>query len=72
MWLLSLTVVGLLVAGVTAQVTRTVVSGPDLGFRIEGRNAKGEPTGRLVIKIDGIWTPVGETVRTTPATITSR
>ena len=31
-----------------------IVSGPDVGFRIEGTQ-KGAPVGRLVIRVDGRW-----------------
>jgi hypothetical protein len=31
-----------------------IVSGPDLGFRIEA-DQKGTPIGKLVIRVDGEW-----------------
>ncbi len=31
-----------------------IISGPDVGFRIEGTQ-KGAPVGRLVIRVDGKW-----------------
>jgi hypothetical protein len=48
-----------------------VVSGADLGFRIEGQDLKGLPFGRLVVKIDGDWVPVSDSIRMAPA-ITTR
>jgi hypothetical protein len=44
LWILSLALAGLLASVVIAQVTRSaqrVVSGADLGFRIEGQDVKG-------------------------------
>jgi hypothetical protein len=32
-----------------------VISGSDLGFRIEGSRSDGTPTGRLVVRINGQW-----------------
>jgi hypothetical protein len=37
------------------QVTRPVLSGADIGFRIEDYNRRGEPIGRLVVRVDGEW-----------------
>ena len=39
------------------QKTPTVISGNDLGFRIDGRRGN-TPTGTLVIKMNGQWVPV--------------
>jgi hypothetical protein len=35
----------------------TVISGSDLGFRVEGRNGT-TPTGRLVVRMNGQWVDV--------------
>ena len=32
-----------------------IISGNDIGFRMEGTNAAGEPVGTLVVRIDGQW-----------------
>ncbi len=32
-----------------------IVSGPDVGFRVEGTDVSGKPTGRWMIRIDGRW-----------------
>ena len=32
-----------------------VLSGPDLGFRIEGTARDGAPIGTIVVRIDGKW-----------------
>jgi hypothetical protein len=60
LWLVSLA----LVAGFTSALMRAqapnarVVSGADLGFRIDAQNQDGEPLGRFVIRVDGKWVPV--------------
>ena len=74
LWLLSLAIVGVLALAVTAQVTRStprVVTGADLGFRIEGNDRKGQPVGTLVIRINGDWVPVSTAIQYAPA-LTSR
>jgi len=42
----------------------TIVSGSDIGFRIE-RTRDGVPIGTLVVRIDGRWVEAGTTVRLT-------
>lgn len=32
-----------------------VLSGPDLGFRVEGMARDGAPIGTLVVRVDGKW-----------------
>lgn len=32
-----------------------VLSGSDIGFRVEGTNRTGEPLGRLMIRVRGEW-----------------
>lgn len=37
-----------------------IVSGDDIGFRLEGTDPQtGQPTGTLVVRIDGEWVAVG-------------
>jgi hypothetical protein len=36
-----------------------IISGSDLGFRVEGTGRAGEPTGRLVVRINGNWVETG-------------
>jgi hypothetical protein len=58
LWVLSL----LVVSSVGAQQAFSIdplpepriISGPDVGFRIEGTQ-KGAPVGQLVIRVDGRW-----------------
>jgi len=38
-------------------VTPTVLTGGDLGFRVNGDRA-GTPVGELVVKVNGQWVPV--------------
>jgi hypothetical protein len=71
LWVVSLLVVGLIASAVTAQVARTpprIISGPDLGFRVEGKDMKGRPVGTLVVRIDGEWLEAGDSMKPTPAT----
>ena len=63
-WVVSV----ILVAGAatmlsSAQTTgdKKVVSGSDLGFRIDSERG-GVPTGRFVIRVNGNWVEVKETV----------
>jgi hypothetical protein len=45
-----------------------VLSGADVGFRIEGSDFRGRPTGTLVVRIDGNWVQVGSSTGVHPAT----
>ena len=36
-----------------------VLSGDDIGFRVEGRDRSGNPTGTLVVRINDEWREVG-------------
>jgi hypothetical protein len=36
-----------------------VISGSDLGFRVERQGADGTPIGRLVVRINGQWVEAG-------------
>jgi len=38
----------------------TVISGPDLGFRVDGHKGN-TPLGRFVVRIDGHWVEIEET-----------
>ena len=38
-------------------VPPTVLSGPDIGFRVEGHRA-GTPVGRIVVRVNGAWVEV--------------
>jgi hypothetical protein len=59
LWMLSLVAVAALASALTfAQTNRTeprILTGSDIGFRIEGSNYKGEPIGTIVIRLDGEW-----------------
>ena len=35
-----------------------VLSGPDIGFRVDSISRTGEPAGTLVIRVNGEWVPV--------------
>jgi|KBSMisStaDraftv2_1062788.scaffolds.fasta_scaffold3538467_1 hypothetical protein len=71
-WVLSLAVAAGLASAVTAQVTRAplprVVSGNDIGFRVEGTNPAGKPVGTWVVRINGDWVEAATTMKAAPAT----
>ena len=46
--------------------TYPVISGNDLGFRVEGMNRSGEPTGTFVVRVKGEWVPVGYSAKIQP------
>jgi hypothetical protein len=65
-WLLSLAVVGGLASALTFAQPRSplaidplanapILSGADIGFRLEGTNRSGEPIGTLMVRINGEW-----------------
>ena len=57
-WVISLVAVGGLVASAQRlTISPTLVSGDDIGFRIE-RTVEGVPIGKLVIRVDGRWVDV--------------
>jgi hypothetical protein len=61
LWILSVAAAAAMSAGVTAQFQSgaqpRILSGSDVGFRIEGRDMSGNPAGTLVIRVDGEWVP---------------
>ena len=69
-WLLSLVVVVMLGAIATAQINRTpphILSGDDIGFRIDGTDRSGKPTGTLLVRVNGQWVEVGSAIKAAPA-----
>lgn len=58
-WVVSVSAAAAISAAVTAQVQsdRRIVSGGDIGFRIEGKDMSGNPTGTLVVRVNGEWLP---------------
>jgi hypothetical protein len=63
LWLVSLVATAVITASITMAQTRPsaprVLSGTDIGFRVEGTDARtGNPTGRLVVRIDGEWVEI--------------
>ncbi len=45
-----------------------MLSGDDVGFRVEGFDISGRPTGTLMVRVNGGWVEVGSTLTTRPAT----
>ena len=60
------------IPGPVVPVTPTVISGNDIGFRVEGLRGGTTPVGRLVIRVNGQWVvpEVSEAVQ--PRRLTSK
>lgn len=43
-----------------------VISGSDLGFRVEGRDRAGNPQGTLVVRVNGAWVPATSSLSLRP------
>jgi len=63
-WIASLVGIALVSSGLTyaqAQVPRltpldpAVLSGPDIGFRVDSYDREGRAQGRLVVRVNGQW-----------------
>jgi hypothetical protein len=71
LWLVSLGVVGATASAVTAQVTGAdrsrIVTGNNIGFRIERTDPSGKPVGTWVVRIAGEWVPVSTQVKAFPS-----
>jgi hypothetical protein len=68
LWLTSLVVVAVLASGLTTRAQMgpllrsqepRIVSGEDVGFKVEGVDWNGRPIGTLVIRVDGKWLETG-------------
>ena len=55
-WLGSLAGVGV---WAQTQPQQRVISGNDLGFRVDGQQRDGTPTGKLVVRMNGQWVEAG-------------
>ena len=69
----SLTLVVILASVAAAQVNRfgttpRVLSGGDIGFRVEAIDKDGKPVGTWVVKVNGEWVEVGSRMKAAPAT----
>jgi hypothetical protein len=71
LWLMSLVVVGIVASTLTCAQTRLtdgrIVTGEDVGFRVEGMGHSGSPTGTFVIRLNGEWVSVGSMPTVQPA-----
>ncbi len=68
-WVVSLFVAAGLASTVTLAQMRMppmMLSGPDIGFRVEGFNRGGLPTGTLMVRMGGEWIEVGTATRVHP------
>ncbi len=55
LWLASLVAVGVLAQAPSSKV----ISGSDLGYRVEQTDRNGKPIGTIVVRIDGKWVEAG-------------
>jgi len=55
-WLASLVGVGV---WAQTESQQQVISGSDLGFRVERQDRDGHPVGRLVVRLNGKWVEAG-------------
>jgi hypothetical protein len=44
-----------------------IISGDDIGFRVEGVDLSGKPMGTLVIRVNGNWVEIGSSMGPRPA-----
>lgn len=61
-WLASLILVAVVASGLTvlAQGQTQLLTGNDVGFRVEGTDRRtGNPTGTWVVRLNGEWVEVG-------------
>jgi hypothetical protein len=72
LWILAICMAAIVSSVVTAQVTSQqpprILTGGDLGFRLEGVDSRGRPTGTLVVKIYNEWVEVGSSTKASPLT----
>ena len=69
-WIASLIVVAGLASALTFAQARQeprILSGGDIGFRVEGTDRAGDPIGTLMLRIDGAWRPAGSAPSWRPA-----
>ena len=43
-----------------------MLSGDDVGFRMEGTDLSGKPTGTFMVRLNGTWVEIGSTVIVLP------
>ena len=67
LWLLSLLAVSGLASTLTAQAHQTILSGSDLGFRVERMGTSGQPVGTLMVRVNGKWMEAGWATKAMPA-----
>ena len=64
LWVMSLVIVSMATYAI-AQTPRLgpTVSGNDIGFRVDGTDAKGQPFGTLLVRYKGEWVEAGSTMK---------
>jgi hypothetical protein len=67
-WVASLVLVS--IAALTLAQTRfpepRILSGDDIGFRVEGMDLSGKPTGHVMVRVNGEWIEVGDGMTVRP------
>lgn len=65
LWLASLVVVAVFTSVVMLAQTRLpeseyrILTGSDIGFRVEGTDVSGKPSGTFMIRVEGRWVEMG-------------
>ena len=64
LWVVSLILVSMATFAVaqTRRPAQPTVSGNDIGFRVDGTDANGQPFGTLLIRYNGEWVETGSTM----------
>ena len=66
LWMLSLAGAAAVGAQRNTVANGYVLSGPDVGFRVDGRSPDGKPLGHFVVRMDGQWVEVSGSGRVVP------
>jgi len=67
-WFVSLVVVAMATFAVAQSrfPEPRIVSGNDIGFRVEGTDLSGRPMGTLMVRVNGQWNEVGASMTVRP------
>jgi len=66
LWILSLAAAAVVGAQQNTITNGYVLSGPDVGFRVDGRSPDGKPFGHFVVRVEGQWVEVNGSGRLIP------
>jgi hypothetical protein len=64
LWVMSFVMVSMATYAIAQarRLAQPTVSGNDIGFRVDGTDAKGQPFGTLLIRYNGEWVETGSTM----------